>query len=641
MSINVPTNFGGDHLEIFSCDNLIYSGWDISKSWLPTFGNTNVAWTDPETENKDVRYYIISDADEDPDGDGYSSLRELIFETDGNGNGPDEFDYVDSDGDGMHDWYEIKLFGNLLQDGTNDFDGDLLPNNLEMVYNSNTASIVWNSDPSLADTDGDLMDDYLETVTYTFLDPLDASDRDFDQDGLSNAAEHNGTTDLDDWDSDDDSLPDGWEAEWNLNPNLYTDPSSDPEPDGLTHLQEYIYGSNPLSADTDGDGTDDKTEVEQGSSPSNNSDNGQTPVASEIEEVTFGLDGYLSTTDYIMEISGERTVRVLSSVIDATGEWQTHRFRKGKTYTVSISCGSDSSTKKCLARIIDTGGIVLDDPKNIFHLATDVDPANKAKMHFPKITVTASQNEMTLKHDNQCQLSIVTEPSGLDFTDHEFQIKFQDEFDNVYRDLGNGTHMTWKTGVAGKFNLRAKATAGGEETVVSQEVQAEVLFPTRTQILADSGVVLAMQAKWQETLSDSTPTQCREHGFMIHLNTYDDTYYVVHEKTGSWSPPGEGASVVLEYHDDPGRLPNASGNYYQVASFHTHPPETYAPTNTYRHTGPSTPMDNPVNNDTDVAEEWGTPGFVYDYSAPQIQAGHSETNQAHIHEYGPARKELP
>lgn len=638
MAINVPTNFGGEHIEIFSKDDLIFSqGWNISQAWLPTFGNPSVSWTDPDTDNKNVRYYIISDADADSDGDGYSDLREEIFEK--NGNGSDVFDYVDDDGDGMHDWYEIKLFGDLSQDGSDDFDGDLLPNNVEMVYDSNTASVVWNSDPTIKDTDADGMDDYLETTVYTFLDPLNPADRDYDHDGASNFDEHNGTTDLDDWDTDDDGLPDGWEIEWSLNPNQHTDPSSDPEPDGLTHLQEYMNGSSPTSSDTDGDGTDDKTEVEQGSSPSNNADNGHPPAASDTEEVTFDLDGYLGTTGYIMEISGERTVRVLSDVIDATGEWQTHRFRKGETYTVSISCGHDSSHKKCLARILDGGGVVLDDPKDIFHLSTVVDPANKAKLHFPKITVTASQNEMTLKHDNQCQLSMTTAPAGLEFSDHEFEIKFQHEFDYAWRTLGTGTTMDWRTAVAGEFDLRAKATAGGEETIVSEAIQAEVQFPTRTQMKSDSALLAKMDAKWQENLILSTPSEYWEVGFAIVLDTRTDQYADLnHDKAGPATP---GDKVEIHWFNLPSDgtpLSNSQGTTYFVGLFHTHPPYEFAPTNSLgRATGHSTGFEGDIME----ANEAGIPGFVYDYvvAGDWIYPGHAETNTAHVYDYGPERKE--
>ncbi|MCF7816512.1 MAG: hypothetical protein K9M54_01420 [Kiritimatiellales bacterium] len=156
LNLTLPNTFG-NHVEIFSRDYLMYPElypWQIAKSWLPTYGNTSVAWIDPDSGNKNARFYIISDADIDTDGDGYSDNRErYISKTD-----PDTFDIVDTDLDGMHDWYETKLFGTLDQTGTNDFDGDGLLNNEEMVFKTSgtgSPSVTMTSDPSLGDTDGD------------------------------------------------------------------------------------------------------------------------------------------------------------------------------------------------------------------------------------------------------------------------------------------------------------------------------------------------------------------------------------------------------------------------------------------------------------------------------------------------------
>jgi hypothetical protein len=57
-------------------------------------------------------------------------------------------------------------------------------------------------------------------------------------------------------DSDNDGLPDWWEAKYgNLNPN------DDADGDGLTNLEEYTHGTNPLLPDTDGDGLPDGWEI--------------------------------------------------------------------------------------------------------------------------------------------------------------------------------------------------------------------------------------------------------------------------------------------------------------------------------------------------------------------------------------------
>ena len=89
--------------------------------------------------------------------------------------------------------------------------------------------------------------------------PLDPSDggADWDGDGLTNAEEQAAGTDMNNPDTDNDGLPDGWEATYGLNPNSASDANADPDGDGLTNSQEYASGTNPNSADTDGDGVAD------------------------------------------------------------------------------------------------------------------------------------------------------------------------------------------------------------------------------------------------------------------------------------------------------------------------------------------------------------------------------------------------
>jgi hypothetical protein len=59
---------------------------------------------------------------------------------------------------------------------------------------------------------------------------------------------------------------------------LVTD--TDPDDDELTSYEESILMTNPNNADTDEDGTPDKTEILQGTSPTNPSDHGQAPAQS-------------------------------------------------------------------------------------------------------------------------------------------------------------------------------------------------------------------------------------------------------------------------------------------------------------------------------------------------------------------------
>ena len=239
---------------------------------------------------------------------------------------------------------------------------------------------------------------------------------------------------------------------------------------------------------------------------------------------------------------------------------------------------------------------------------------------------------MTLKHDKQCVLEIKTHPEAVSLSEHRFEIKFANAL--PWRTLGTGTTMDWTTGVAGNFSLRGKAKLNGT-WLYSSEKAAAVQFPTRSQILSDVGMVAAMDAEWQQTLIDSAPTQYRERSFMVYLDTIQNTYEADDYKQGDWVAPGNNASVWLDFKIDPEPFANAVGARYLVASFHTHTPEEFAPTNfPGRYTGP-------LGQDEPTAIAAQTPGFVYDYIDSPIFSGYAETNNAMIRGYGPTQKEIP
>ncbi len=118
------------------------------------------------------------------------------------------------------------------------------------------------TDPKSADTDGDLMPDGWELKKG--LNPLNASDRflDLDGDGLQNYLEYSYptyhtrwfTTDPFQWDSDEDGMPDGWEA---FNAKiLYEDSNPSPDIDDNDGIADGIFRQfsvNPMMVDWEQD----------------------------------------------------------------------------------------------------------------------------------------------------------------------------------------------------------------------------------------------------------------------------------------------------------------------------------------------------------------------------------------------------
>jgi len=95
-------------------------------------------------------------------------------------------------------------------------------------------------------------------------------------------------------DADDDYLPDAWETQYGLNPadNGLTDRSregerGDYDSDGLNNLAEYLAGTDPTNADTDGDGLNDADELRATGTDPLTSDAPAETIASTLDLGTF------------------------------------------------------------------------------------------------------------------------------------------------------------------------------------------------------------------------------------------------------------------------------------------------------------------------------------------------------------------
>ena len=87
---------------------------------------------------------------------------------------------------------------------------------------------------------------------------------DGDMDLLPSIIECNIGTDQHRWDTDGDTMPDGWEYMNGLDPTNTADAEQDSDNDGLSNIMEYTYCGDPWDNDTDDDGLGDYDEVQIG-----------------------------------------------------------------------------------------------------------------------------------------------------------------------------------------------------------------------------------------------------------------------------------------------------------------------------------------------------------------------------------------
>ncbi|MFH1709394.1 MAG: hypothetical protein ABIF71_15960 [Planctomycetota bacterium] len=184
------------------------------------------------------------------DGDIASDLLEYLA-----GKNPKANDFTsatDTDTDGLPDFWEFFFFTSLTQaNGTTDTDGDAATDLLEYLAGGNAANpgaSTYNPEVSdftvATDSDGDDMPDVWEYTNFGDLAETGAADN--DSDGLANNLEDDNSTDPQDNDTDNDGLSDGAEVN--------------------------TYLTDPLDTDSDNDGYSDSAEVTAGTDPNDGSD---------------------------------------------------------------------------------------------------------------------------------------------------------------------------------------------------------------------------------------------------------------------------------------------------------------------------------------------------------------------------------
>jgi len=184
---------------------------------------------------------------------------------------------VDSDMDGLADWWEEYVFGaGNLANGWNDLypDGSGMLNGQRYMYDvahgatpANPAGIgvamAW------ADFDGDGLPDWWEKIyslSVTDATGFNGANGDQDGDGLINLYEYLANTDP-------------WRPN-TANDPFTTDASADADGDGLMNIEEQVYGTHPMLVDSDDDGFTDAVEAKYGWNPVDSGSPGKRRVLS-------------------------------------------------------------------------------------------------------------------------------------------------------------------------------------------------------------------------------------------------------------------------------------------------------------------------------------------------------------------------
>jgi hypothetical protein len=146
----------------------------------------------------------------------------------------------DRDGDGLPNEWEIR--NQFDPDSPEDAEETFLDNDRDDLNNLDEFTL--NTDPHNSDTDSDTMKDGWE-VLYGLNPLLNDGQGHSDNDGLTNSREFQLGTDPTKGDTDNDEMPDGWEVLYALDPLNSFDATQDPDADGYPNLMEYANNTSP------------------------------------------------------------------------------------------------------------------------------------------------------------------------------------------------------------------------------------------------------------------------------------------------------------------------------------------------------------------------------------------------------------
>lgn len=241
--------------------------------------------------------------------------------------------WVDSDGDGMPDWWEHAYFGEADALPGADPDNDDFTNLQEYIQGTDplTPSTITGT-PWTTDTDGDGLSDALESWWYA--------------------------TAPDNWDTDGDTLADGWEASVGLSPVIADDPDADPDDDGLSNAEEQAQGTSPSNPDSDDDG------IEDGSDADPNDPDNKDPVnAATTTTATLTVGDISGSHSELYRLTlGDCTVHMPMVNAETNLYAGSVRLARGRSYDGVVTSVPDDDDDGDYDADVTGNHLVIDDP---------------------------------------------------------------------------------------------------------------------------------------------------------------------------------------------------------------------------------------------------------------------------------------
>ena len=174
-------------------------------------------------------------------------------------------------------------------------------------------------------------------------------DGDRDGDTLANEAELELGTDPRSADSDGDLLDDAFEVLSGGDPLDCEDPLADEDSDGLSDCDERVHGTRVDIADTDGDGFSDKEEIDNGFSPDNNNFKFNPRIADLPRiEISFASVPSIAaliekSSGSVVEVTAERSTSESNAVSQSVEETNSHAVEYTETVGGSVTTGVEAS----------------------------------------------------------------------------------------------------------------------------------------------------------------------------------------------------------------------------------------------------------------------------------------------------------